>query len=296
MLLGLPEFEILFSDTVEETCSLLSKYGGDAKILAGGTDLLVLMKHKKLMPRYLINIKGIPDLDRIRYDEQDGLRIGALATIQSIKDSALVSKKCRVLSQAAGTLGTTQIRNLGTLGGNLGNASPAAEFAPALLTLGASVRCVGQGGERLVPLEEFFVSPGKSTLRQDELLTEVHVPNLPLHAEAIYLKHSLRKMDVAIAGAAVFVLFDGDVCLDVRIALSSVAPTPFRARKAEETIRGERLTGNSMENGLLEEVARVASGESAPIDDIREYAVYRKRIVGMLVSQGLKQAIARARA
>ncbi|MFQ5804358.1 MAG: FAD binding domain-containing protein, partial [Candidatus Methylomirabilales bacterium] len=156
--------------------------------------------------------------------------------------------------------------------------------------------CVGRGGERSVPLKEFFVSPGKSTLQQDEILIEVHVPNLPLHAEVIYLKHSLRKMDVSIAGAAVFVFFDGDLCRDVRIALGSVAPTPFQARKAEETIRGQRLTGERVESELLEEVARVASGESAPIDDIREYAGYRKKIVGMLVRQGLEQVIAWARA
>jgi carbon-monoxide dehydrogenase medium subunit len=254
------------------------------------------MKLKRMIPRYLINIKGIPDLDHIRYDDQDGLRIGALTTIQSIKDSSVISKKFSVLNQTAGCLGTTQIRNIGTLGGNLSNASPAAEFAPILLTLGAVVKCMGRSGERLIPLEEFFLSPGKSSLQRDELLTEVQVPNLPLHAAGIYLKHSLRRMDVSIVGASALVVFEGDVCRDVRIALGSVAPTPFRARKAEETIRGQRLTGDKIESELLEEVARVATDESVPIDDIREYAVYRKKIVGMLVRQGLKQVIARARA
>ncbi len=296
MLLGVPEFELLSSASVEEACSHLFRYGGDARILAGGTDLLVVMKLKRMIPRFLINIKGIPDLDHIRYDDQDGLRIGALTTIQSIKDSSVISKKFSVLNQTAGCLGTTQIRNIGTLGGNLSNASPAAEFAPILLTLGAVVKCVGRSGERLIPLEEFFLSPGKSSLQRDEVLTEVQVPNLPLHAEGIYLKHSLRRMDVSIVGASALVVFEGDVCRDVRIALGSVAPTPFRARKAEETIRGQRLTGDKVESELLEEVARVATGESVPIDDIREYAVYRKKIVGMLVKQGLKQVIARARA
>ncbi|MDP6559103.1 MAG: xanthine dehydrogenase family protein subunit M [Candidatus Binatia bacterium] len=295
MLLVLPEFEISPSSSVQEASSLLAKYGGEAKVVAGGTDLLTLMKHKKLMPRRLINIKGIPDLDRIRYDEGGALRIGALATIQYIKDSSVVIKKFRVLSQTGCLLGTTQIRNLGTLGGNLGNASPAAEFAPALLTLGASVRCVGQNGERTISLDEFFLAPGKNALRQDEILTEVLVPALPPRAEAIYLKHSLRRMDVSIAGAAVFVCFDGDVCREVHIALGSVAPTPFRARKAEETIRGRRLTGERDESNLLDEVARIASDESSPIDDIREYAVYRKKIVRLLVKQGLQQVIARAR-
>ena len=295
MFLILPEFEMLFAETVEETCSLLAKYGRDAEIVAGGTDLFVKMKHKRLIPRYLINIKRIRGLDQIRYDANDGLRLGPLTTIQSVKDSAVVNKKFSVLAQAAGVLGTAQIRNLGTFGGNLANASPSAEFGPPLLTLEASVRCQGRAGERLVSMNDFFLSPGKSALKQDEVLTEVQVPDLPPKAQCVYRKHSLRKMDVAMAGAAVFIVLEGDVCRDVRIALGAVAPTPFRAGKAEETLKGNRLAGDSVERDLLDEVARVASGESLPIDDIRGYASYRRKIVGMLVRDGLEQALARAR-
>lgn len=296
MLLGLPEFELLSTDSVEETCTLLSRHGAQAMVFAGGTDLLVKMKHRRTIPRRLINIKGIPNLNQIRYDEQDGLRIGALTTIQAIEASSVIGKKFPGLKQAAEVLGTTQIRNVGTIGGNLGNASPSAEFAPPLLTLDASVRCVGRGGERMVPLEEFFVSPGKTTLRQDELLTEVHVPDPPAGAQGIYLKHSLRKMDVAIACAAVLIVLDGDVCRDIRIALGAVGPIPSRARKAEEAIRGERLGGEGVETELLEEVARVASGESFPIDDFRGYAAYRRKLVRMLVGKGLERVIAGTRA
>ena len=296
VLLGLPEFELVSSDTVEQTCALLSKFGEDTSAFAGGTDLFTKMKHRRMIPRRLINIKRIPNLDRIRHDERDGLRIGALTTIQAIEASSVIGKKFPSLKQAAGVLGTTQIRNVGTIGGNLGNASPSAEFAPPLLTLDASVRCVGRGGERLIPLQEFFVAPGKTTLRQDELLTEVHVPNPPAGAQGIYLKHSLRKMDVAIASAAVLIVLEGDVCLDIRIALGAVGPTPFRAKKAEETIRGERLGGERVESELLEEVARVAAEESFPIDDFRGYAGYRRKLVRMLVGKGLERVMARARA
>ena len=260
MLLGLPEFEMFFPRAVEEACSLLSKYGEDAELLAGGTDLFVKMKQRRLVSRILINIKRIPGLDQIRYDADEGLWIGALTTIQSIRDSDVISKNFRVLSQAAGVLGTPQIRNLGTLGGNLANASPSAEFAPPLLTLKASVRCVGPGGERMVPMNEFFVAPGKSVLSRGEWIIEVHVPNPAPHARAIYLKHSLRMMDVSMAGAAVFVLFDGEVCRKVRIALGAVAPTPFRAGMAERALRGKRLCGDSNDRELLEEVGRIASG------------------------------------
>jgi CO/xanthine dehydrogenase FAD-binding subunit len=296
VLLGLPEFDFCYAETVEETCSLLSRYGAEAMVLAGGTDLLTKMKLRRMIPRRIINIKRISNLDEIRHDERDGLRIGALTTIRAIEASSVIGKKFSALKQAASVLGTTQIRNVGTIGGNLGNASPSAEFAPPLLTLGASVRCVGRGGERLIPMEELFVSPGKTSLRQDELLTHVHVPNLPACAQGIYLKHSLRKMDVAIASAAMLIVLDGDICVDIRIALGAVGPIPFRARKAEETIRGERLPGDPVESELLEEVARMASDESFPIDDFRGYAGYRRKLVRMLVAKGLERVIARTRA
>jgi carbon-monoxide dehydrogenase medium subunit len=296
VLLGLPEFELVSTDTVEETCTLLARHGADVMLFAGGTDLLVKMKHRRTVPRRLINIKGIPNLNTIDYDDRDGLRMGALTLIQGIGASSVIGKKFTALKQAAEVLGTTQIRNVGTIGGNLANASPSAEFAPPLLTYGASIRCVGCGGERLIPVEEFFVSPGKTTLRQDELLTEVHVPKLPAGAAGIYLKHSLRKMDVAIASAAVLIVLDGDVCRDIRIALGAVGPIPFRAKKAEEIIRGERLSGERVETELLDEVARAASDESFPIDDFRAYAAYRRKLVRMLVGKGLERVIARTRA
>ncbi len=294
MQLGLPDFDVLSADSVEAACTLLYRHHGEARFLAGGTDLLVKMKLRNLMPRYLINVKGIPGLDRIHYGD-DGLRIGALTTIQAIQDSELVSGKFPMLSRAAGVLGTTQIRALGTLGGNLANASPSAEFGPPLLVLEASVLCIGRDGARRIPMTEFFVAPGKSALQQDEMITEIQVPALPDRARCLYLKHSLRRMDVAMAGAAVYVLLDGDVCRDVRIALGAVAPTPLRARKAEEALKGKRLAGDSAQAELLDEVAQIASAESSPIDDLRGFASYRRKIVGMLVKQGLGQVIARSR-
>jgi len=286
---------MFFSRSVEETCALLSEHGRDAQIVAGGTDLFVKMKQRRLVPSVLINIKRISGLDQIRYDASEGLHIGPLTTIQAIRESTLIAERFPVLSEAAGVLGTEQVRNLGTLGGNLGNASPSAEFAPPLLILDASVRCLGRSGVRVVPLDGFFVEPGKSALETDEVITDIQVPNPPDRAQLVYLKHSLRRMDVAMAAAAVFVLLDGDVCRDVRIALGAVAPTVFRARGAEQTLIGKRLTGDSREGELFEEVAQVAVGEARPIDDIRGYAAYRKKVIAMLVRHGLEHVIARAR-
>ena len=295
MLLQLPQFDIVSARTLEEAGSLLAAYGPDARVLAGGTDLLVKMKYKKLLPPYLVNIKGVPGLNSIRYESGTALSIGALATVQSIKDSPLVGKRFPALAEAAGKLGTAQIRNLATLGGNLSNASPSAEFGPVLLTLEASVRCVAPGAERTIALREFFLAPGKSALRHGEIVTEVEVPNSPDRAQAVYLKHSLRPMDVAMAAAAVLVVLEGDTCRDVRIALGAVAPVPFRAARAEATMRGKTLDAAAGENELLDEVARVAAGESTPIDDFRGYATYRRQVVAMLVRDGLEQVIARAR-
>jgi CO/xanthine dehydrogenase FAD-binding subunit len=295
VLLGLPEFKMFFSRSVEETCALLSEHGRDAQIVAGGTDLFVKMKQRRLVPSVLINIKRISGLDQIRYDASDGLHIGPLTTIQAIRESALITKQFPVLSEAAGVLGTEQVRNLGTLGGNLGNASPSAEFAPPLLILNASVRCLGRSGERVVPLDGFFVGPGKSALEADEVITDIQVPNPSDRAQLVYLKHSLRRMDVAMAAAAVLVLLDGDFCRDVRIALGAVAPTVFRARGAEQALIGKRLTGDSRESELFEEVAQVAVGEARPIDDIRVYASYRRKVIAMLVRHGLEHVIAKAR-
>jgi aerobic carbon-monoxide dehydrogenase medium subunit len=286
---------MFFSRSVEETCALLSEHGQHAQIVAGGTDLFVKMKQRRLVPSVLINIKRISGLDQIRWDADEGLHIGPLTTIQAIRESTLIAERFPVLSEAAGVLGTEQVRNLGTLGGNLGNASPSAEFAPPLLILDASVRCLGPSGERVVPLDGFFVGPGKSALEADEVITDIQVPNPPDHAQLVYLKHSLRRMDVAMAAAAVFVSLDGDICRDVRIALGAVAPTVFRARGAERALIGKRLTGDSKESELLEEVAQLAVGEARPIDDIRGYAAYRRKVIAMLVRHGLEHVIARVR-
>lgn len=290
MLMTLPEFDYFSSETIEEACSLLSKYKDEAKILAGGTDLLIKMKHKKTLPRYLINIKRVPDLNYIRHDEDKGLQIGTLTTIQAIRNSPLIKKKFAVLNEAASVLGTRQVRNLATLGGNLCNASPAAESAPALITLGARAKITGLGGERTIPLEEFFIRPDTTVLQGDEILTEIQVPDLPAHTGGTYIKHSTRRIDVAIVGVAVVMTMDGDKCRDIKLALGAVGPTPFRAKKAEDVLRGEKPGGD-----LLEKAAQVASEESFPIDDIRGHADYRKKMVKTLVKEGIEKAIAGAR-
>jgi carbon-monoxide dehydrogenase medium subunit len=289
MLLNLPEFDYYSCTSVREACSLLSESKGEARVFAGGTDMLVKMKHRKMVPRSLINIKRIQNLDYIRYDEESGLRIGALATVESLTNSSVVMKKFAVLGEAASMLGTPHVRSLATLGGNLCNASPAAECAPALLAIGAKVRIAGLAGERVVPLESFFTGPGETVLGPDEILTEIQVPNLPPRTGGVHLKYGSRRVDVAVAGVSILMTVDGPRCEDVKIALSAVGPTPFRAKTAEAVLRGEVLREDK--GDLVAKAAETAASETSPIDDIRGKADYRRYLIGVMVADGVNRLI-----
>ena len=283
--MNVPVFEYLRATSLEQACVLLSTHGKGAKILAGGTDILVKMKHRRLVPPYLIDIKRISGLDYIRYEEGEGLRVGPLTSIESIKRSLVVRKKYPVLYEAAAYMATIAIRNQATLVGNICNGSPSAETAPALIVLDAKARILGPGGERVVPVEDFFTGPGATVLQPDEVVAELWIPEPPAGAGGSYQKHSLRRMDVAMVGVAALVVPDGEACGDIRIVLSAVAPTPIRVRRAESVLRGQVPT-----EALLEAAAREAAGESRPITDIRGSAESRKNIVETLTGQVIRQA------
>lgn len=284
--MNMPAFEYLRATSLKEACTLLSTHGKQGKVIAGGTDLLVKMKHRRLVPAYLIDIKRISGLDHIRHVEGEGLRIGALATIESLKRSTPVRKQYPMLHQAAAYMATVAIRNRATVVGNICNGSPSAEMAPALIALGATALIVGPAGERSVSVEDFFTGPGRTVLEPDELVAELRVPEPPAGSGGVYEKHSLRRMDVAMVGVAALVVPDGEACGDIRIVLSAVAPTPMRARKAESVLRGQAPT-----EALIEEAARTAAEESRPITDIRGSAESRKNTVEVLTSQVIRQAL-----
>jgi CO/xanthine dehydrogenase FAD-binding subunit len=281
----IPHFEYVAPRTIDEACSLLAEYPKEALPLAGGTDLLVKMKQRRSVPRYVVNLKAIPGMDGITYDESDGLRIGALTTIQSLKNSVIVKRHCKILVQAAGVESSVQIRNVATLGGNIANASPAADAPLALLALGASVVLARSGGRREVLLEDFFTGPGKSLLQPGEIISQIRVPPLWGRTGGAYLKHAVRRTDIAIVSVAVLVRLGEDVCDDAKIALGSVAPTVFRAKRAEQVLVGKRITDE-----LAGEAAQAAMEESRPIDDIRGYAVYRAKTVLSITRQAIIEA------
>ncbi|MBA7712186.1 6-hydroxypseudooxynicotine dehydrogenase complex subunit alpha [subsurface metagenome] len=260
-------------------------------MIAGGTDLLVPMRQKVIRPDYVVDIINIPGLDYINYDDEKGLRIGALTTIRSLEKSAELNQRYPVISQAASQLGSVAIRNMGTLGGNLCNAAPSAETAPALIGLSAEARIVGPDGERVVPLEDFFTGPGTTVLKTAELLVEIQVPVLPLRTKGVYLKHAIRgSIDLAIVGVAAIVTLEpgSNVCKDIKLVLGAVGPTPMRARQAEEIMKGKKI-----DDALIDKCAQVASDESRPITDVRASSWYRKEMVKVFTRQAIKEAIAK---
>jgi carbon-monoxide dehydrogenase medium subunit len=285
-----PQFKYFAPKTIEEACSFCATHPQGALVLAGGTDLLAKMKMRKIVPQYLLNLKTIPELNAITYEEGRGLRIGALTTIEAIKNSIVVQRRCKILAQAAAVESSVQIRNLATLGGNIANASPAADAPLALMAAAATVVLAGVGGEREILLEKFFVGPGKTVLQPGELIKEVHVPPAAPKTGVAYRKHSLRRTDIAIVSAAVVLTLADDVCTDIKIGMGSVAPTIIRAPRCEALVTGQRITEE-----LADAVAQEAVAEAAPISDVRGTAEYRSRAIFELTKSALLQAARDAR-
>lgn len=282
----LPSFNYLAPKTIKRAISLLSQYNGQAKVVAGGTDLLIKMKKREVTPQYLIGLKNIPGLDYIRYDKARGLRFGPLVTIHAMETSPIIKDKFPILAQAAASMASAQIRNLGTVVGNLCSGVPSADMAPGLIVLGASLKTTGAKGERTIAVENLFAGPHETVLASDELVAEVQVPNPPPNTGMVYIKHTLRAaMDLAMVGVAALVTMDGNVCREVKIALGAVAPTPVRAPKAEAILRAKPFSVK-----LVEEAAEMAAKECKPISDIRAPADYRGEMVRVLTRRALNQA------
>ncbi len=272
--------------TLREAVSLLARYGEKAKVIAGGTDVLVDMKFKE-EPPCLVNIKRLPGMSYIR-EEKGCLRIGALTPIREIETSPLVRQKLPLLWEAAHQFASLQIRNTATIGGNVCRASPSGETLAPLLVLEANAVVRFSKGEKKLPFTGLFLGPGKTLLGSKGLLREIEVPLPSGESRGAYLKHAVRgAMDIAMVGVAVLVTPDagGNKARDVRIGLGAVAPTPIRAKRAEKALRGK-----AMARALVEGAARIAASESSPISDQRSSAEYRKWIVEALTRRGLEQS------
>ena len=274
-------FEYFEPTTLAEAAALLSRYAGRAQPLAGGTDLLVELKEQLRRAECVVNIKRIPGMDTLSYDAREGLRIGALVTAREVELSPIASEKYSSLVQATRELGSIQVRNRATIVGNICRASPSADTLPPLIADSAWLRIVGAKGERTVRLEDFFTGPGKTVLGVDELVTELLLPPPPPNTRKVYIKHGRRKaMELATVGVAV------TLNTDVKIVLGAVAPTPIRARKAEDLLRGRPI-----DEKLIAQAAKAAADEARPISNVRASAEYRREMVEVLTRRALQRCI-----
>jgi len=273
--------------TIAEAIGILTREGREAYPLAGGTDLLVRMKRGDVRPAALVNLKGLPDLRGIERKKKKDLRIRALTTVRELEQSELIRESHPVLGQAASFLGSPSIRNLATVGGNIGRASPASNLAPSLMILGAKVHIEGPGGSRDLEVGDFFKGPGVGVLSPGELLLSFYIPEMEEGGRAAYLRLGRSEgMDCCLAGVAVRVVFSGmDSGLRAAwVVLAAVGPTPLRARRVEE----ELLAGSFTEE-RVSAAARLAMEECLPISDLRASGEYRRQIVGVLVRRALEE-------
>ncbi|MFC1917066.1 FAD binding domain-containing protein [Chloroflexota bacterium] len=284
-------FELLEPKSPVEACSLLSEYKDKAKIIAGGHGILPLLKHRTICPAYLINIKGLAELDYVK-ENGGSVLIGALTTNHAIEVSPLIKAKFPMLAGLERYLGDVQIRNWGTVVGNLCMSTPTSDLAPALIALGSSVIAKSTRGERKILLEEFFTDIMKTALEPDEMVTELQIPFPPPHSGSAYHKERVRMTDSPTAAVAVAVSLDEkrEKVIAARIILQAVCPTPLRVKEAETLMVGKKITDISLE--LISEVAAVTA---CPISDIYGSAEYKKEMVKLVTGQLLQQALEQAR-
>lgn len=277
-------FEYLEPGTTVDACRMLADRAGAARVLAGGTDLIIQMESGRHKPEALLFLGRLPELREIRFDPRAGLTVGAMATMREIELHPVIQARYPVLARGAAEVGSVQIRNLATLGGNMGNASPSADTSPSLLVLDAEVRILGPAGERSVPITEFWTGPGRTVLAPGEIVTRVHLPVPHENTRSFYYKLAVRKaMDLAMVGIAVTAVPRRGGFDRVRIGLGAVAPTALRASEAEALV-----TGSPLSEETIEQAARRAMAASRPIDDQRASAHYRREMVGALTRRALR--------
>ncbi|MGD0915539.1 MAG: xanthine dehydrogenase family protein subunit M [Thermodesulfobacteriota bacterium] len=282
-------FEYYAPHSLEEALSLLDNRREKSKVLAGGTDLIVQMKNGNARPAVIVDAKKIPELNRLEWNNGESLYIGAAVALSKIVAFPPVKERFGILYQACSIIGSMQLRNRGTIGGNICNAAPSADSAPPLLCLGAKAIVARSGGNRIVPLDSFFRGPGQTALATNELLVGIEVPAPPIHSSGCYLRHTPRQdMDIAVVGVASFLIISkqNNQCQEARIALGAVAPTPIRVPQAESILTGKILTEEA-----IEEAAERAAETARPISDMRGSAEYRKEIVKVLTRRTLKRAL-----
>ena len=282
----LPDYNYYQPETIPEACEILARYGTKAKVFAGGTDLLPKMKQELLSPEALVSLRCISGMSDIESIPGRGVVIGARVSPNELVNSALLNDRYMSVSEAAHSMANNQIRNMGSIGGNIVNAVPSADLPPILIALGAKVVLVGREGSRTMLLEDFITGPSRTVIAPDEVLEAVIIPDQETTGSA-YLKFGLRASGaLAVVGVAAAVTMEGGIVEAVRIVLGAVAPIPMRAKKAEAKLRGKKVT-----EALLAETAQIAAAECKPISDIRASEEYRRDMVRVFTRRALLKAM-----
>jgi aerobic carbon-monoxide dehydrogenase medium subunit len=282
-------FELALPDTLQ-ACQQALADGPDIKLVAGGTDLLPQMKTGMLKVRKVVDLSALPELQLIEQQPDGSLRVGAAVAARTIERSPLVSDNFAALSEGASVVGSYQIRNLATLGGNLANAAPSADMAPPVLALDAELLIAGPRGQRRVHITDFFLGVRRTQLAPDEVLVEIIVPAPQPNSGGTYVRHTPRReLDIAVVGVASQLTLRDGHCAKARIALGAVAPVPLRATEAEA-----RLEGHAVTPALIEEAAELAVAAASPISDQRGSAEFRRHLVRVLTRRTLTTALERA--
>ncbi len=283
-------FEYLEPRTLAEACECLDKYE-EAKILAGGLSLILLMQNNFITPKYLINLKTVPNLANIEYDGESGVRIGALVTDQDVIESPIIGEKYPLLVEAGRKIASIGIRNQGTIGGNICHAEPSADFPPALIALNAHLKIVSSKGQRTIPVKELFVDYLESSLEPNEVLTEIGIP-VPLpNAGWSFLELNRTSNSTAIVSVAATISLDsGGRCQEASLALGGAGLTPIKVSNISDILTGQKVGSN-----LVEAVALEAQRVCNPLSDVYGSTEYRREMVKVMTARALKEAMARAK-
>jgi CO/xanthine dehydrogenase FAD-binding subunit len=280
------QFDYIAPMTVDDAVATLVKGGRDTRVMAGGTDLLVKIRHRMLFPKVIVSLKRIAGLDAITLDKKTGLSIGATALLADVAAHPGVRRHYPTVAEAAGATANVQVRNMGTVVGNLCNASPSADNAPTLMAMNSTVCITGPTGNRRMALDRFFQGPGISALKTGEIVTAIRVPLPAAGSGTAYHSLSQRgKMDCSAVGVGTMVVLAGDRCMDARIIVGACAPVPMRTRAAEKMLIGKKMT-----DSLIRKAAETASQETSPITDVRASAPYRWKMVSVLTIRALTDA------
>lgn len=283
------DFQYLKPASLEEALAMCAQHE-DCKVICGGQSLLIVMRQGMVAPEYLLDIKHVKELNYIKYDEKDGLRIGATTTHREIEKSDVIAKKYPVLVAMEQKLASIQTRNWGTIGGNLAHADPAGDPGPVLIALKAEIKFGNAKGEKTMPLEEFFVDYFETRMEEGDLVLEVHVPTPETKSGCAYQKFNLLDSDMGIVAAAASLTLNTDgTCKDVRIVLGNAGPTPLRLTKAEDLLKGKKL-----DDKLFAEAGTIASEEAQPVADIHASEEHRRHVLGVLTKRMLKKAFEQA--